>query len=100
MSPSFRVGERNFSRTADTFRKRRREGPHRFTKKQRRTFVSALASFAAAETSKISAFARFSESFDSRLLQQYRHQTDVAVATVDVCFVGKSVGICGPDIGA
>jgi hypothetical protein len=39
------------------------------------------------KTSKILAFARFLESFDFRFLQQYRHQTDVAVATVDVCFV-------------
>jgi hypothetical protein len=35
-----------------------------------------------------SSFARFSRSFDFRLLQHYRHETDIGVATVDVCFAG------------
>src|ERR1700736_5047562 len=41
-----------FLRTADAFRTRRREGPHRFTQKQPPTFVSALRSVAAVETAK------------------------------------------------
>src|SRR4029434_4472912 len=38
--------------TADAVRTRRCEGPHRFTQKRPRTFVSGLASIAAVETSK------------------------------------------------
>jgi hypothetical protein len=41
-----------FSRAADTFRARRREGPRRFSEKRPRTFVSALLSVAAAAWSK------------------------------------------------
>src|ERR1700680_763852 len=51
-----------YFRTADAFRTRRCEGPHRFTQKRPRTFVSALASIAAAETSKH----RLSRDFQSR----------------------------------
>src|SRR5260221_13167414 len=43
-----------FFRTADAVRTRRREGPHRFTQKRPRTFVSGLASIAALETSPVS----------------------------------------------
>jgi hypothetical protein len=39
-------------KTADAFRRRRREGPHRFAQKRPGTFVSGLASIAAVETSK------------------------------------------------
>src|SRR5258707_2050810 len=39
-------------KTADAFRRRRREGPHRLRQKRPRTFVSGLASIAAVETSK------------------------------------------------
>jgi hypothetical protein len=42
----------NFLRTADTFRTRRREGPHRLTQKRPRIFVSAVAGIATLEASK------------------------------------------------
>ena len=41
-----------FSRAADAFDARRREGPRRFSEKRPRTFVSALLSVAAAAWSK------------------------------------------------
>jgi hypothetical protein len=40
---------RKFSKAADAFYARRREGPHRVSEKRPRTFVSALQSIAAAE---------------------------------------------------
>ena len=52
LKKSFLADERNFFRTADAFRSRRREGPHRFAQKRPRIFVSALQSLAAVETSK------------------------------------------------
>jgi hypothetical protein len=39
-------------KTADAFRRRRREGPHRFAQKRPRTFVSGLPSIGNVETSK------------------------------------------------
>src|SRR4029453_184620 len=48
----FWVDEQKYFRTADAVRRRRCEGPHRFTQKRPRTFVSGLASIAAVETSK------------------------------------------------
>src|ERR1043166_7730275 len=41
-----------FFRTADAFRARRYEGPHRFTEKRPRSFVWALRSIAVAEPAK------------------------------------------------
>jgi hypothetical protein len=54
-------------RTANAFRARGYEGPHRLVKKRSRSFVSALWSIA-----------RFLASFDFRLLQQYRHEAEHA----------------------
>src|SRR4029453_15261228 len=48
----FWVDEQKYFRTADAVRRRRCEGPHRFTQKRPRTFVSGLPSIAAVETSK------------------------------------------------
>ena len=56
----------------DAFRIRRREGPHRFTHKRTRTFASALQGFAAVEMSR------------NRLLQQYRHFSEVNGLADDV----------------
>ena len=39
-------------KTADAFRRRRREGPHRFAQKRPRSFISALRSIAVAESAK------------------------------------------------
>src|ERR1700733_3035026 len=44
----------------DTFRARRREGPHRFAQKRPPTFVSALRSVATVEMAKLLGTVRFS----------------------------------------
>jgi hypothetical protein len=71
------------------FRARRREGLHRFIQKRPRTFVSALASYTAVETSKD----RLSRDFQSRSIfdfsQQYRHLGDIA-ALADVRFAPRA----------
>jgi hypothetical protein len=76
-SKSFLADERNFSEPLMRFAPRRREGPQRFTQKRPPTFVSALASIAVVETSKVSAFARFWEHLNFRLFQQYPPGPDV-----------------------
>src|SRR5207247_530691 len=55
-------------RAADAFRARRYEGPHRFTQKRPRSFVSALRSIAVKVSAK-NQLLRVSASFDFRLLQ-------------------------------
>jgi len=53
LQKSFGGGERNFSGTADAFRAKRCEGPHRSSEKWPRSFVSAPQSIAAAASPKI-----------------------------------------------
>src|ERR1700675_702166 len=56
---------------------RRREGPHRFIQKRPPTFVSALQRVSAVETSKNQLSRDFRCCSIFRLLQQYRHFSDV-----------------------
>jgi hypothetical protein len=70
----------NFSRTADAFRARRYEGPHRFAQNDCGASYRRYGVLQRRTRLKIS-FAIFSASVDFRLLQQYRHVSDLIASS-------------------